>query len=387
MANQNPPPDERVVYLALKNIFKGQNAQARKSKTVSKLIRQHKTQESVANLLREHNFDIICNLAVNLLSAEIFESTLKAKVRFPELFDASPTQSAEKEASEAEATRYEADAIKNAIQSAPNVFPPIAELQLVEKSSDPENDGPAAAQEVKEPHASKQANPFRQTASQVTSIFPVYLPHATEHRLFVRIQNMLEQVCYEYGSHKMPDVLQRHVIVQQEPRRRRSLRELFASIANIRHTAVHRLRVHAKGVDKYLNDAERFTILLGNKEQLQAISKLRRDTRTALDELERNKHLLRAKLDDTRQKISEQRKMLDAAEKMAIAEMETEDEQYQLLAGKCVDAALTPSEDSFSTAIDEGKNEGTVYDDTDSTNEYDKNDKSQEGWVINGEDQ
>lgn len=136
-----------------------------------------------------------------------------------------------------------------------------------------------------------------------------------------------------------------------------------------------------------MNDAERFTILLGNKEQLQAISKLRRDTRTALDELERNKHLLRAKLDDTRQKISEQRKMLDAAEKMAIAEMETEDEQYQLLAGKCVDAALTPSEDSFSTAIDEGKNEGTVYDDTDSTNEYDKNDKSQEGWVINGEDQ
>lgn len=104
MANQNPPPDERVAYLALKNIFKGNNAQARKKKTVSKLITQHEAQESVANLLREHNFDIICNLAVSLLSAEIFESTLKAKVRFPELFDASPTQSAEKEASEAEAT-------------------------------------------------------------------------------------------------------------------------------------------------------------------------------------------------------------------------------------------------------------------------------------------
>lgn len=116
MGSKNPPPDERVVYLALKSIFKGQNAQVRKNKTVSKLIKQHKTQESVANLLREYNFDIVCGLASTLLSAEIFDSTLKAKVRFPELFDPSPTQSAEKEASEAEAARYEADVIRHALQ-------------------------------------------------------------------------------------------------------------------------------------------------------------------------------------------------------------------------------------------------------------------------------
>ncbi|KAJ3472652.1 hypothetical protein NLG97_g10817 [Lecanicillium saksenae] len=85
MGSKNPPPDERVVYLALKNIFKGQNAQVRKNKTVAKLIKHHKTQESVANLLREYNFDVVCGLASNLLSAEIFDSTLKAKVRFPEL--------------------------------------------------------------------------------------------------------------------------------------------------------------------------------------------------------------------------------------------------------------------------------------------------------------
>lgn len=117
MGSKNPPPDERVVYLALKDIFKGQNAQVRKSKTVSKLIRQHKTQESVANLLQEYNFDNICSLSSNLLGAEIFDTTLKAKLRFPELFDPSPTQSAEKEASEAEAAQYEADAIRHASQT------------------------------------------------------------------------------------------------------------------------------------------------------------------------------------------------------------------------------------------------------------------------------
>jgi hypothetical protein len=41
MVNKNPPPDERVVYLALKNVFKGQNADIRNSKPIRKLIQKH----------------------------------------------------------------------------------------------------------------------------------------------------------------------------------------------------------------------------------------------------------------------------------------------------------------------------------------------------------
>ncbi|TWU70370.1 hypothetical protein ED733_000101 [Metarhizium rileyi] len=104
-------------------------------------------------------------------------------------------------------------------------------------------------------------------------------------------------------------------------------------MANIRHAAVHRVRVHAKGIDKFLKDAERFMTLLEHTEQREKISRLRRDTTTALDELGRNKHLLRAKLDDTLQNISEQRKTLDNLEKTAIEEMAREDGEYQLLAG------------------------------------------------------
>ena len=135
MGSKNPPPDERVVYLALKNILKGHNAQVRKSKAIAKLIKRHRTQESVANLLREYNFDIVCNLAANLLNAGIFDSTLKAKVRFPELFDPSPAQSAEKEASEAEAARYEADAIKAAIQTGSEELASVSKLQRVDEGS------------------------------------------------------------------------------------------------------------------------------------------------------------------------------------------------------------------------------------------------------------
>lgn len=127
MGNKNPPPDERVVYLALKNVFKGPNAAVRQNKVIRKLVKEHKEQEDVADLVREHNFEVICNSARTLLCDEIFASTLKAKIRFPELFDLSPTQSAEREVSEAEAAKNEANAIANALQGRWDAVEPATE--------------------------------------------------------------------------------------------------------------------------------------------------------------------------------------------------------------------------------------------------------------------
>jgi len=115
MGNKNPPPDERVVYLALKNIFKGPNAEIRQGKAIRRLVKEHQTREDLADLIREHEFDVVCASAKTLLCDEVFASTLKAKIRFPELFDLSPIENAERETSEAEAARQVADAIKHAV--------------------------------------------------------------------------------------------------------------------------------------------------------------------------------------------------------------------------------------------------------------------------------
>lgn len=115
MAKKNHP-DERVVYLALKNVFKEIHAGIRQPKAIHKLVTKHKKYTEVADLIREHDMDTVCNVARILLTEQIFESTLKAKLRFPEVFDMSPAQSAEWEASEAEAARNEANAIKDAVQ-------------------------------------------------------------------------------------------------------------------------------------------------------------------------------------------------------------------------------------------------------------------------------
>ena len=64
-------------------------------------------------MVHEHNIDNVGNSVKALLEGDIFASTLKAKMRFPELFDVSPAQSAERAASEAEAVRTEMDAMRD----------------------------------------------------------------------------------------------------------------------------------------------------------------------------------------------------------------------------------------------------------------------------------
>lgn len=115
MGNKNPP-DERVVYLALKSVFKGPDAEVRNPRTIRKLINKNQEQAVVADLVRAHNIDLICNTTRTLLTEQVFGSTLRAKIRFPEVFDVSPAQTAEREASEAEAARNEANAIKDVVQ-------------------------------------------------------------------------------------------------------------------------------------------------------------------------------------------------------------------------------------------------------------------------------
>ena len=107
-------PDERLVYLALKNIFNGEKAKLRTLKAIRKQINQHLQDNEIVKLRKEHNLDHISDTAKNLLESQVFESTFKAKIRFPEVFNVSPAQSADREQSEAAAAKSEADAIKDA---------------------------------------------------------------------------------------------------------------------------------------------------------------------------------------------------------------------------------------------------------------------------------
>jgi len=112
MANQRSP-DGRLVYLHCSSIFSGANAQIRRPKKVSQLLEKHKA--SIKILTKEFTLPAIAAVARELLEKRIFESLPRAKLRYPELFQPSETQEAERAASEAEVVRIEAEAAQDIV--------------------------------------------------------------------------------------------------------------------------------------------------------------------------------------------------------------------------------------------------------------------------------
>ncbi|GAP86305.1 putative ubiquinol-cytochrome-c reductase cytochrome [Rosellinia necatrix] len=373
MKNKNPP-DERVVYLALKHVFKGVNAEARQLKVVRKLITKSKSDTDVADLLKEHNIDIVCNMARTLLTEDIFKSTIKAKIRFPEVFDVSPVQSAEREASEAEAAINEANAIQGVVQAysedAQNL---IHHVDLVETES------------VETCHNPKP--PTVQSTVAIPSLFPVYLPLGTQHRILTDLQRLLEDACFDFAQRAMPDVLEKkgwgcseaaelNLWAAEFQQRQshfsdkvddvgRPLPELLRSVAHIRHTAVHRICISARGLEQFLMNAESFMTLLGDTARLRVLTGIRRNVQQTIEELERNKHVLSSKLKETLRRLAAQRAELDRVEEAAILNMMREDGEYQASAGKNLEEVVTFSEVTFPVAAAKEDETSSDTDETD----------------------
>lgn len=106
-------PDHRLVFLHCSSIFRGANSQVRKQKKILQLLAQHKS--SIKILTDEFTVEAIAVIAKELLDEAIFESTLRARLRFPELFQPSQAEEAEREASEAEVARVEAEAARDVV--------------------------------------------------------------------------------------------------------------------------------------------------------------------------------------------------------------------------------------------------------------------------------
>lgn len=73
---------------------------------------------------------------------------------------------------------------------------------------------------------------------------------------------------------------------------RESLKELFKSVAEIRHTAVYRKRTDSEGIRKFLSNAAALAKLLNVEEHLSIIDKFQSIANRTLSDLDHNKSLL-----------------------------------------------------------------------------------------------
>ncbi len=119
------------------------------------------------------------------------------------------------------------------------------------------------------------------------------------------------------------------------------MEDVLRSAADIRHAAVHRLRLSARGLEQFIVDAESLATLIQDDICLRALSALRRETVAVIEELERNKHILNANFEIAKRKIAAQRAELDQLEKTAAWQMDSDDQEYQTIAGSSLDQAIT----------------------------------------------
>lgn len=202
-----------------------------------------------------------------------------------------------------------------------------------------------------------------QPKAAAASLYPVYLPFDVQHRLLVRVQNILEKACYAFAQKKVGGILEREgwdcaeaVELNRWPRvlltyqnqfnasdlrnAGKPLPDLLDSITQLRHAAVHRLRLTANRALQFIMDAESLAKLLLNDEFVYIISTIRRQTQSTIEELERNKDLLESRLAETKKQFAARRAELERQEREAMENTVKEDKEYTIFAGANLEQAL-----------------------------------------------
>ncbi|KAK6851375.1 hypothetical protein PG995_012497 [Apiospora arundinis] len=352
MDDTNPILTERVTYLALRDVFKGTFAEIRQRKVIQNTIHRHKKVKSVAELLEKYDQNAIYETMQLLLADGVFASPRKAKARFPDLFESSLDFPAKTSDLKLEAVRDEVNTSDGTAHR---------------------DDGYLSADDLG--YDAITERPSSPTSSPASSRFtkphlPVSFPFASQHKLLVHLQQLLETACYEHAVRTMPQTLQRRgwdcaeaaelnrwvELISQNPTRlytkrtKKSLAETFEAISDVRHTAVHRLPVRAGAVADFFRQAEGFVSILGKTTTADSITHMRQEVEGTVEKLERDIRRVRARANMTLQKIEVRREELRRLEKETIADMQRADLECQIIAAKSIEVTLTLPEPGVAAA-------------------------------------
>ncbi|RFU29554.1 hypothetical protein B7463_g6771, partial [Scytalidium lignicola] len=144
----------------------------------------------------------------------------------------------------------------------------------------------------------------------------------------------------------------RNMFADKEPNVGKPLESLFRSIADIRHTAVHRIPITARGIEQFLINSESLAALLGDNLRLEMLVKLRKNTQSTIEELQRNKQILISKLKEKLEKIAAKRAELNHLAEATVHEIEREDAEYQLFVGINLEQTMDYESPASTSATD-----------------------------------
>ncbi|KAI4288295.1 MAG: hypothetical protein L6R35_002444 [Caloplaca aegaea] len=351
---QQRSPDRRLVYLHCSSIFSGANAQVRKAKKITQLLQKHKG--AIKILTKEFSLPAVAAVAKELLEDGIFESLPRAKLRYPELFQPSETQEAERAASEVEVIRIEAEAIQDVVLTSDNEGgdeSPNFEQGEPKTKPDGVSDDEAKAGDNIQTNAVGQWQPTHDIQRT---------PRA--HKILVLVQSLLEECCLDFGNTWVPNLMEARKWKEAESIELtqwikrfskhakslplsafdrvpgKSITEVLFGTSNLRHSAVHRLPTSAAGILNMLSAAIDFAEALKDSKRAERVFKIRTQLEASVQEVVQHQNLLECKLTAQFEDIARRRAELDELERSSIEEMLETDEKQRTEVGSAFEGFL-----------------------------------------------
>ena len=317
----------RKVYVLGRSVFAGDLSSTRDRSAISKIVSQNR--QHFAEAIQESNESSVLDILSNLLREGIFESELKAKLRFPGLFQPSPERSLQHEISEQAAEQSEHDALRVATYER-HALIPVDDGELVSDSRFVGDDAAAGqSQQVTEPLHNRP------------SLFPIYLSYVSQHALLNFLQKLLEGSCYDFTARWIPELLSKHAwscaqavelgkwidllprefaripeeatTVQTAAMLRRTLEETI----KIRHAAVHRLPTNAQEISRMFLKALNLVRVLRDTLRTLKLEILEQNLIATSKDLELHKNCIESDLDQQLNSIKSRHAELDTMEAQA----------------------------------------------------------------------
>ncbi|KAK9772884.1 hypothetical protein SCAR479_10394 [Seiridium cardinale] len=352
-------PDDRPFWslvTACRAIFSGPKAQMRKRKSIRKEIVDHK---SALRSLGDIGTDGLVAIVRALLERQVFESDLKARLEFPELFQSSPERDALREASELEA-----------VQSVRESF----EQGVSDGEDDEEDELPWLNRDVKaatnDNVSAHSSNPSLVAAPQPTSaaatipsLHPVRLSYKAQHLLLTEAQIILEECFYDFASQWLPFLLmdekcdcavaielnywshlyRKHV--EQIPLRALNLKgrkfdSTMAAINRLRHSAVHRIKLTGSDVRDLIKAGVDVALLLRDNQRAALLGEISAELSNKITSMELMKNDAEKTAVAKLKEIQKKREELDREEAAAIASMLKRDAENTATIGTLIEESV-----------------------------------------------
>lgn len=195
------------------------------------------------------------------------------------------------------------------------------------------------------------------------SLYPVQFPFRVQYSILARSQKLLEECCYDFTQKYTTNLLNdkkwdcaeaielnrwSFTMIKRYGKRPAgpfkksdsNIDDVLLAVNKIRHSAVHRLRISAKGILQMVGAGVKFAETLSDSVRASQLEELYKELQSKIKSQELSKNYLETKLKAELDEIERQREELAKREREAISTIVIEDKDNMHFIGSLIEGKL-----------------------------------------------